>query len=423
MKTMNENEPARSHVSLGLCLYAVLVVSVSCFITNGKAALAWDNSTTTLIGPGAYPSISGNGRFAVFQRYVDNGVTAISYVVLYDRLTARTTQVSVNSRGIPGNNGSENGSISGDGRFITFESDATNLVAGDTNDNVDVFVRDRLARKTTRVSISSRGVQANGESRAPSISGNGRFVVFYSYATNLAADGNPDGGAVFIHDRQISRTKFIALKGENPTSGPTISYDGRFVAFSSRLRLTPDAPDESVQQVFVYDNWNGRIKLASVGPYGVANQESYNPSISANGRFVAFQTYADNLVPRDTDFVTDVFVRDVRMGTITRVSVATGGAQGNEISSLASISGSGRFIAFHSRANNLVKHDTNDVRDVFVHDRQTGMTKRVSLYPGNMQLAAGGSQPSISADGRFVAFMDGAIPDELASVYVRGLAP
>src|SRR5690606_11863360 len=135
-----------------------------------------------------------------------------------------------------------------------------------------------------------------------------------------------------------------------------------------------------------------------------ADRNSLVPSISADGRFVAFQSVATNLVPGDTNGNNDVFVHDRQTGVTQRVSVASDGAQGNGISTTASISADGRFVAFQSAASNLVPGDTNGATDVFVHDRQTGVTERVSVASDGAQGNANTSEASLSADGRYVAF-------------------
>ena len=148
------------------------------------------------------------------------------------------------------------------------------------------------------------------------------------------------------------------------------------------------------------------IERVSVGPNGVeGNNDSLFPAISAHGRFVAFESDAANLEPNDTNGVSDVFVRDRQTGRTTRVSVGAGGAQGNRYSGVGGISADGRYVAFRSYASNLVADDTNGEQDVFVHDRQTGRTTRVSVTARGAQAAGGNSaNPAISADGRHVAF-------------------
>jgi hypothetical protein len=238
-----------------------------------------------------------------------------------------TQRVSVDSSCAQANNvsGIYRVSVSAHGRYVAFASQATNLVPGDTNGFGDVFVRDRLSGTTERVSLDSGGAQGNSASYDPSISADGRFVAFVSDAINLVpgdTNGKPD---IFVRDRQSGRTE--------------------------------------------------RISVNSAGAQG--DDQSAIPSISADGRFVAFASQATNLVPGDTNGLMDVFVHDRLSGLTERVSVDSFGAQGNGISALfgLSISADGRFVAFESYASNLVHGDTNGYEDVFVHDRSaTGFT-------------------------------------------------
>jgi Tol biopolymer transport system component len=242
---------------------------------------------------------------------------------------AVTTEVSVDAAGQQANGGSSFPAISAGGRFVAFESRASNLVPGDTNHRADVFVRDRLAQVTRRVSVGPGGRQGNGESSEPVTSADGRFVAFTSLASNLVS-GDTNG---------------------------TYGYD-----------------------VFVRDRMAQVTRRVSVGPGGQqANRASYSPAISADGRFVTFLSAASNLVAGDTNGDTDVFVRD-RVAQLTRrVSVGPGGHQANEDSFDSAISAHGRFVAFGSLAGNLVAGDTNHTYDVFVRDRREQVTQRVSV--------------------------------------------
>ncbi len=301
-------------------------------------------------------------------------------IVLCAPLSAQVTQrVSVATSGAQGNQGSftsqrQPESISANNRFVAFESDAWNLVPGDTNNWTDVFVRDRQTGTTERVSVDSGGAQGNERSNDPSISADGRFVAFHSIATNLDANDSNGVTDVFVHDRQSGLTERVSLDSGggqwNGFSGfPSISADGRFVAFDSVAPL--DVLDTNgFGDVFVRDRQSGTTELVSVDSGGAqGNNGSQYSSISADGRFVAFESFATNLVAGDTNLLIDIFVRDRQSGTTERVSLSTGGAQGNQDSEKPSISADGRFVAFHGQASNLVGGDTNGVADVFVRDR------------------------------------------------------
>jgi Tol biopolymer transport system component len=324
-----------------------------------------------------------------------------------------TTRVSVDSSGAQGNGESNSPAISANGRFVAFHSAAINLVDGDTNEFIDVFVHDRQTGKTTRVSVDSSGAQGNGNSALPAISADGRFVAFHSIASNLVpADTNADLDA-FVHDRQTGITTRVSVdssgaQGNATSGGPSISADGRFVAFQSFASNLVAGDTNLNGDVFIHDRQTGittRVSVDSSGAQGNGSSGGGHISISADGRFVAFRSFASNLVAGDTNGFLDVFVHDRQTGMTTRVSVDSSGAQGNEESEMPSISADGRFVAFHSLGSNLVAGDTNGFFDVFLHDQETGVTSRVSVNSSGLQGDTdGGNNPSISADGRFVAF-------------------
>ena len=324
--------------------------------------------------------------------------------------TPKTKLVSVRSNGTQGDGGSFDSSISANGRFVTFESDATNLVGGDDNGKRDIFVHDKKTKKTRRVSVRSNGAEAEDSSHDPAISANGRFVVFYSNATNLV--GNDDNGNddVFVHDRRTKKTKRVSVRSNGAEAdghsiGLSISAEGRFVAFGSGATNLVRGDDNDRYDIFVHDRRTGKTKRVSVRSNGAeADSDNYNPSISGDGRLVAFFSEATNLVGSDDNADPDIFVHDRRTGKTKRVSVRSNGTEGDGTSSKPSISASGRFVAFESGATNLVGGDTNTVGDVFVHDRRTGKTKRVSVRSNGDEGDEYSEAPSLSANGRFVAF-------------------
>ncbi len=301
-----------------------------------------------------------------------------------------TWLVSVSSEGTPAFGGS-NPTISGNGRFIAFESHSNNLVPNDTNGDTDIFVHDRQAGETTRISVASDGTQANSHSIRPDITDDGRFIAFCSSATNLIP-GDTNRYAVYVHDRQIGETipADVAIDGgsRNGTMGPkiSISNDGRLVTFSSTATNLVPADTNDKSDVFVRDLQAGETTLVSVATDGTqGNDWSWNAVIADNGRFVAFHSDATNLVPNDTNGFKDVFVRDLQTEETTRISIASNSTQGNSHSFLLDISNDGRFVMFWSWASNLVPNDTNNAIDFFVHDRQTGETRRISVASDGTQ--------------------------------------
>jgi len=345
-----------------------------------------------------------------------------------------TERISVASDGTQGNSGSYGPSISADGRYVAFESYASNLIVGDTNGSRDVFVHDRQTGCTELVSVAYNGTQGNNASGVPFISADGRYVAFESFASNLVAgdsndfcsvddDGLYDDNCadIFVRDRVTGQTERVSVassgtQGRSNSYGPhSISADGRFVAFESFADLVPFC---AAVDVFVHDRLTGQTTLASLAPDGTGgNSVSFSPSISADGHYVAFQSFASNLVAGDTNGCDvdrdgvfdhncgDIFVHDQQTGETDRVSVAWDGTQGNEQSWMPSLSADGRYVAFRSRASNLVGGDTNGYDDIFVHDRLTGQTTRVSVASDGTQGDTETEWPSISADGRHVAFV------------------
>ncbi|MBI2899935.1 MAG: PD40 domain-containing protein [Planctomycetes bacterium] len=303
--------------------------------------------------------------------------------------------------------------VTPDGRFVAFHSSATNLVPGDTNGVVDVFVHDVEAGATTRVSVDSSGAEGNGSSVFPAITPDGRYVAFHSWAPNLVAGDTNGELDVFLHDRQTGQTVRVSVDSGGgqalfDSSSASISTDGRYVAFTSYAPDLVPGDSNGLADIFVRDLQTGtteRVSLDGAGGQAVGG-DSYEPVLSSDGRYVAFHSWASNLVAGDTNADADVFVHDRQTGATTRVSVSSAGAEAAGGPSYGpSISADGRYVAFDSTATNLVAGDTNGYADVFVHDRQTGETVRISLGQGGAESAGGDSIfASLSPDGRYVAF-------------------
>jgi Tol biopolymer transport system component len=365
-------------------------------------------------------SISADGRYIAFTSGASNLVgedtNASADVFIHDRLTEQTTRVSIATDGAQADSFSREPFITADGRYVAFTSEASNLVSADTNDTKDIFVHDRQVGQTKRISLASDGAQANSWSVWPSISADGRYVVFESNASNLVSDDTNGFDDVFVHDRQTAQTTRVSVasdgsQGNARSFTPFISADGRFVAFSSGASNLVSGDTNDDMDVFVHDRHTGQTTQVSVASDGTqGNNGSYMPSISADGRYTAFESDASNLVGDDTNGWADVFVHDRQTGETNRVSVANDGTQGNGMSFDPSFSADGRLIAFTSVANNLVSDDTNDDWDIFVHNQQTGQTVRTSIAfdGGQMEIPSAlpsiEARPSISADGCCVVF-------------------
>jgi Tol biopolymer transport system component len=253
--------------------------------------------------------------------------------------------------------------ISGDGRYLAFTSTAVNLVPGDVNNAADVFLYDRVTRKVELVSQSSSGAHGAGEcasSIGPSISQDGRYVAFSSCASNLVPGDLNAASDVFVRDRRTRTTRLVSTNADGgqamlPLTGhssgaPSISPDGRYVAFTSGASDLVQKDTNNENDVFLKDLRTGAVQLVSVSSAGVqANQGASSASVSRDGRFVAFPSYSDNLVPDDTNAAIDVFVRDVRARKTERVSLASGGTQGNTNGASGVASTGGRHISADGR--------------------------------------------------------------------------
>jgi Tol biopolymer transport system component len=384
------------------------------------------------------PSLSADGRYVAFMSRASNLVPGDTNrtddVFVHDRQTGETRRVSVNSFGVEGNDQSWNPAISGDGRHVAFVSEASSLVPADTNERCDVFVHDRQTRHTERVSVDSSGVQANDWSGFSyiSISGDGWCVAFSSPASNLVAGDDNDKEDVFVHDRQTGETTRASvdssgLQSNDESWDATLSWSGRHVEFTSQASNLVLGDTNDVWDVFVRDRVAGETTRVSVATSGVQGGDfSWDASLSPDGRYVAFTSWASNLVANDTNASSDVFVHDRQTGETVRVSVDSAGGQANYTSGAPSISAGGLRVAFTSQASNLVPADTNGDTDLFVHDRYLGQTTRASVDSSGAQANSVSWVGSISAHGRYVAFESTAsnlVPgdtNDVPDIYVRG---
>src|SRR3989338_5649262 len=365
----------------------------SCSPTTIRVSLADDGSEAN--ADSAQPGVSADGRFVAFQSAATNLTAQATggFAQIYVRNTClgagpacspSTTMVSRATDGTVADADNEFPAISADGRYVAFLSDATNLVAGDVGGAQDAFVRDTCAGvptgcspTTIRVSLADDGSEANDDSAQPGVSADGRFVAFQSAATNLTAQATGGFAQIYVRNTCL---------GAGPACSPSTTMVSR-------------ATDGTV-----------------------ADADNQFPAISADGRYVAFLSDATNLVAGDVGGAQDAFVRDTCAGvptgcspSTTRVSVADNGSEGNSDSGRPSLSADGRLAVFASGASNLIGSDTNAVADVFVRDTCFGAsgpctpgTTRVSLANDGSEANLAGTEPAISADGRFVTFASSA---------------
>ena len=267
----------------------------------------------------------------------------------------------------------------------------------------------------TRVNVSTIGAQADGNAANPALSETGQYVAFSSYATNLVPGSNPGFADVLLKDLSSGALELISvdnagLRAADHTGSPSVSRDGRYVAFESGGVLAPeDSNGRQFMDVYLRDRTAGTTTLVSVNEFGVGgNEASRQPMISASGRYVVFTSDADNLVDYDDNQQRDVFVRDMMTGDLTRVSVSATGDEGERDSHSPTISPNGRYVAFTSAASTLVPGDTNTNVDIFLvqlpFDPVFRSIERVSVDSAEAELDAASEHASISANGRYVAF-------------------
>jgi Tol biopolymer transport system component len=365
------------------------------------------------------PSASADGQRIVFTSAATNllgGHTpSATDVFMFDRWANSQVRVNRSTGGAYPTTGlsSSSGRISADGRFVAYDSLGANLVANDSNGQSDVFVFDLQTNNTIRVSVATfTGAEATGGgSYGPAISRDGRFIAFYSDANNLVANDNNTAQDVFVRDR-VRQTTVLVSQASNGSPGnaysrePAISANGRYLAFRAAASSLVTGDANGVDDIFLRDVDLSTTVLVSVSSAGVqSDKDSRSAALSANGRYVVFESDGTNLVDGDTNGTTDIFLRDTEGSTTTRISVASDGGNANGISTKPSISADGRFITYQSSANNIVAGDTENMIDVFVYDRQTGTTSRISTTADSHTGGNDTSQtPFITPEGRFVVF-------------------
>ncbi|MEJ7893822.1 MAG: hypothetical protein WKF94_14405 [Solirubrobacteraceae bacterium] len=327
-------------------------------------------------GASSEPSISGDGRYVAFGSSASNLVSGdtngAADVFVHDRVTGATTRVSVGGSGAQANNSSGSPSISADGRYVAFGSSASNLVGGDTNAADDIFVRDRSAATTTRVSVGSAGAQANAPSRSAAISGNGGFVAFDSAASNLVGDDTNSAGDAFVRSLGGATTTRVSVtsgggQANETSSSPSISSDGSRIAFASSAALA-SGDENGGGDIYVRDRAANQTTWATAW---AANQgwtsggTSSSPAISANGRYVALALHSDVQID-DLNGAYDIYEYDLATGAWKQISRDEVRA-GNKASDSPSLSADGKRAAFESSATNFYL-DTNGLQDIFVHE-------------------------------------------------------
>jgi Tol biopolymer transport system component len=366
-------------------------------------------------GPSDQVALSADGRFVAFRSAATNLVrgdrNGVDDVFVHDRVTGETERVSVSSAGVEGDGHSERPALSADGRFVAFDSRATNLVAGDTNGCRDVFVHDRLTGRTVRASVDSHGQQGNLESSCPFLSADGRVVSFMSFATTLVPDDQNGFFDVFVHEVDTGLTECVSVdargvQGDGVSYSGSLSADGRQVLFSSRA--TNFAPNDTNGQpdLFIKDRATGALECIDVEADGSLSDWGVDDAtMSPDGRFVAF-VGSDRLVGGHSPFDGRVLLRDRRARTTTLMSANSKGIEANFCCISPGVSADGRTVTFLSGATNLPGHV--GTIEVYVRDVATGLTT-IASDPRLLRGRGGASESALSADGRTVAFVSSRI--------------
>lgn len=397
-------------------------VSPQLLSTNGSGAQGNDGSYL-----GGVQSLSADGRYAVMDSYASNLVAGdangVQDVFLKDLQTGAVQRISTGVAGQEANAESYSASISANGRYVVFESDASNLVAGDTNGTTDIFVKDLQTGSLQRVSTSASGVQGDGTSSEFSTSADGRYVVFSSDASNLVAGDANAASDVFVKDILTGAIQRVstdslgreAAGGDSGTTHPAVlTQDGRYVIFDSAASNLVAGDTNGVSDIFRKDLVTGEVKLVSGSSAGaLGDGESgryYAVSASADGRYIAFESAATNLVPGGANAdkygeqVDAIYLKDMLTGAIRCVSTDASGVLGDNSSYAPVLSSDGRYLVFKSDARNLVPNDTGNDRNLYIKDLQTGAIQCLSLGSLGLQGTGVASVASITPDGRTIVF-------------------
>jgi hypothetical protein len=366
-------------------------------VTGATALVTVAKSGAVSAGGGFAPSISADGRFVAFASagsdLVDGDTNGLVDVFLRDMNSGTTAMVSASQTGAPAdlgalaNNVASKREISDDGRYVAFTSSANNLVPTPNNGKSQVYVKDMATGLVTRASVDGSNAAGNDASSAPSLSGNGRVVAFLSLAANLSPLSTSHTTQVFVRDLDAGATTIDSVTTAGaamlawPASSPALSFDGHYLVFETRAQLESRDRDIGTWDVFLRDRALHTTVLASLSPNAASGADSRAPSISADGRWVGFQSLDNMLVSGDANGMMDVFVYDRSTEAVTLVSVNDAGQQANAPSTSASVSSDGRLVVLQTTASNLVTSPTSTGAQLYVRDLRTNEAPVVMLGP------------------------------------------
>lgn len=392
-----------------LVVLAVVVVSAP-----ASPAPAGPYSAVTRLtgdsGPVAYPALSADASVVAYQEYVSSGSVSRSDIVVRDLVTGEVTTVTVGTGGTAADGDSTSVDVSGDGRLVVFESSAANLIGGDTNSAHDVFAYDRQSGELTLVSADTAGESGDGDSYAPSVSADGRFVAFVSNATDLVPGHSGGFDDVFVRDLSSGETTLVSVGvggalATGNSSAPSISADGAFVAYASAAGNLVSGDTNGQFDIFrASRSGSGTVRVSVSATGGQLSLASSAPSIDGDGSRVAFESLSDGVVAGDSNGLRDVFVRDLSAGTVRRISVDANGADANGESRSPVLRVSGDSVSFVSVASDLVGDDANESADVFISSVSTPQPARLSSVAAGRAGNGASSGPALCGDGGAVAF-------------------
>ena len=409
---LNFTKSPLSRIALAACTLTFSVASSAALLATERASIS--NTGAQANGFSYMANISANGDHIVFVSDASNLVAddfnAFGDIFVRDRTTGVTERVNVDSAGNEALGHSDFGDISADGRYVVFTSNAPNLVPNDTNGWEDIFLRDRQLGTTERVNISTTGTQTSFWSTEPSVSGNGRYVVFISEDNQLVPNDFNGTNDVFLRDRQTGTTTRVNVSSNGTEANShshmaKISDDGTHVVFTSMASNLVAGDTNGFDDVFVHEIATGITERVSVTSAGMeAFFGSYAPDISADGRFVVFQSMAPDFAPNIPLSHDNIFIHDRALNTTELVSIGHDGTPATGMSHQPTVSTDGRYIAYASHADNLVNNDFNGFDDIFVFDRETSTTSRINLDINNNEIFDGAYMPKISSNALYVVY-------------------
>ena len=402
----------------GLFILGSMNVSAVVPYINEKIDFDYSGNVSANGIEGMRPQISQDGRYVAFSTRINSIVPGDTNgkidVFVRDRKLGTTVRATLSNAGGQLLQDSIGFSLSENGRYLAFSTIDSTVVSGDTNNNIDSFVRDLQNNTTEIVSVSSAGVQGNNTSSIGDITADGRYVVFSSSASNLVSGDTNAKRDIFVRDRKLNTTSLLSKNsagnsGNNESSTPSISCDGTYVSFYSAASDLVVGDTNGYYDLFLVDRINSN-SITNITAGANDHTTSAENQISCNGSTVIFMSTASNLVPNDTNGRYDIFAYDIWTGVKQRVNVDSSENQSaDSVSPSNTYSGgvdfSGRYVVFEGAWNDLVTGDTNGTFDIFMRDLQEGTTQIVSKRNSTTQSTLASSFPSITLDGREVIFL------------------